>query len=61
MGSFVLSEHEAGTRLVYGGELRTDPWRAGAWWGEKVAARWEVTVAASLGSVEREAECWSQP
>lgn len=54
--SFVLSEHGSGTRLVYGGELGTDLWRAGAWWGEKVAARWEATVAGSLAAVKEEAE-----
>ncbi|KUL42670.1 SRPBCC family protein [Streptomyces regalis] len=54
--SFVLGEHGAGTRLVYEGELGTDLWRAGAWWGEKVAARWEATVAGSLASVKEEAE-----
>ncbi|MGC9539612.1 SRPBCC family protein [Streptomyces sp. UG1] len=54
--SFVLGEHGAGTRLVYEGELGTDLWRAGAWWGEKVAVRWEATVAGSLASVKEEAE-----
>ncbi|PAZ14206.1 hypothetical protein CLM62_20360 [Streptomyces sp. SA15] len=54
--SFVLSEHESGTRLVYGGELGTDLWRVGAWWGRMVAARWEATVAGSLAAVKEEAE-----
>ncbi|MEU9213673.1 SRPBCC family protein [Streptomyces sp. NPDC048415] len=54
--SFVLGEHRSGTRLVYAGELGTDLWRAGAWWGGKVAARWEATVAGSLASVKEEAE-----
>jgi hypothetical protein len=54
--SFVLDEHGAGTRLVYEGELGTDLWRAGAWWGVKVVARWEETVAGSLASVKEEAE-----
>ncbi|MGP4050437.1 SRPBCC family protein [Streptomyces sp. 2A115] len=54
--SFTLTELPTGTRLLYGGELGTDLWRAGAWWGGKVAARWEATVAGSLASVKEEAE-----
>jgi hypothetical protein len=54
--SFTLTERPAGSRLVYEGELGTDLWRAGAWWGGKVAARWESTVAVSLASVKEEAE-----
>lgn len=54
--TFELSETTAGTRLVYEGELGTDLWRAGQWWGAAVAARWEATVAASLASVKAEAE-----
>ncbi|MFG3037215.1 SRPBCC family protein [Streptomyces sp. NPDC048330] len=54
--SFALTEHKSGTRLVYEGELATDLWRAGQWWGGLVAPRWEATVAASLGAVRHEAE-----
>lgn len=54
--SFVLSDHEAGTRLVYEGELGTDLWALGQRWGQLVARRWEETVAASLASVKKEAE-----
>lgn len=54
--SFTLTELPVGTRLVYEGEMGTDLWRAGAWWGDKVAARWEATVAASLATVKAEAE-----
>ncbi|AVH60520.1 MULTISPECIES: hypothetical protein [Streptomyces] len=54
--AFLLTEQPAGTRLVYEGTLGTDLWRAGAWWGAKVAGRWEATVAASLASVKEEAE-----
>ncbi|WP_328769824.1 SRPBCC family protein [Streptomyces sp. NBC_00286] len=54
--AFLLTEQAAGTRLVYEGELGTDLWRAGAWWGEKVAARWEAAVAGSLAAVKEEAE-----
>ncbi|UXY25156.1 SRPBCC family protein [Streptomyces sp. HUAS TT20] len=54
--SFVLSETAAGTRLVYEGQLGTDLWRLGQWWGNLVASRWEAAVAASLASVKAEAE-----
>lgn len=54
--SFVLTERDRATRLVYEGELGTDLWRLGQGWGEAVAARWEATVAASLESVRAEAE-----
>jgi hypothetical protein len=54
--SFVLTEHEAGTRLVYQGELGTDLWGLGQRWGRLVAARWEGAVAASLATVKKEAE-----
>ncbi|MEV0600395.1 SRPBCC family protein [Streptomyces sp. NPDC050315] len=54
--SFTLTAQDAGTRLVYEGVLGTDLWRAGQWWGQKVAGRWEETVAASLASVQQEAE-----
>ncbi|MEU9238282.1 SRPBCC family protein [Streptomyces sp. NPDC048385] len=54
--SFTLTGHGPGTRLVYEGELATDLWRAGQWWGDLVAPRWEATVAASLAAVRQEAE-----
>lgn len=54
--SFTLTEQDGRTQLVYEGELGTDLWRAGQWWGENVAMRWEETVAASLDSVKQEAE-----
>ena len=56
--AFVLSEQAggAGTRLTYQGEIAADLWRAGERWCAVVAARWEQTVAASLGAVKIEAE-----
>ncbi|MFP1630050.1 SRPBCC family protein [Streptomyces sp. 5K101] len=54
--SFLLTEHESGTRLMYEGELATDLWRAGQWWGDLVAPRWEATVAMSLAAIREEAE-----
>lgn len=59
--SFVLDETGEGTRLTYEGELGTDLWRLGQWWGGAVAARWEETVAASLGSLRAEAERRAAP
>jgi hypothetical protein len=44
------------TSLTYTGELGTDLWRLGERWGDRVAALWEHTVAASLESVKTEVE-----
>lgn len=38
------------------GELGTDLWRLGEWWGARVAAPGERAVAASLDSITAEAE-----
>jgi Polyketide cyclase / dehydrase and lipid transport len=53
---FKLEPADGGTTLVYTGELGTDLWRLGQWWGDRVAAPWERTVAASLESTRAEAE-----
>ena len=53
---FTLDEDDGTTRLVYGGELGTDFWGAGRWWGDQVARKWEATVSASLDRVRVEAE-----
>jgi hypothetical protein len=53
---FVLHETEAGTTLLYTGELGTDLWALGSWWGKRVASRWEATVQNSLAAVKTEAE-----
>lgn len=54
--SFVLESTEAGTRLTWEGELGTDFWAVGAWWGNRVAIVWERAVCASLEAVRAEAE-----
>ncbi len=58
--AFVLTDVEIGghpgTRLVYSGELGTDLWAFGAWWGRKVAGPWEGTVRRTLRAVKAEAE-----
>lgn len=53
---FVLLETADGTELTYGGELGTDLWSLGRWWGAAVARRWEAAVRSSLAAVKREAE-----
>ena len=53
---FHLREADAGTELEYSGELATDLWAAGRWWGTLVARRWEAAVQASLDEVKVEAE-----
>lgn len=53
---FVLHETSDGTRFEYQGELGTDLWGLGAWWGERVAAKWEAVVEESLTAIKAEAE-----
>jgi hypothetical protein len=53
---FVLTATDFGTRLEYHGELGTDLWAAGRWWGQLVARQWEAVVAASFAAVKAEAE-----
>jgi hypothetical protein len=52
----LTAESDALTRVEYRGELGTDGWAPGAWWGRLVAGKWEATVAASLAAVKAEAE-----
>jgi hypothetical protein len=54
--SYVLGETEAGTRLTWSGELGTDFWALGAWWGDRVARAWDKAVRSSLEAVVAEAE-----
>ncbi len=54
--TFDLHQTEHGTELAYDGELGTDLWSVGSWWGERVARRWERAVAGSLAAVKVEAE-----
>jgi hypothetical protein len=53
---FTLSEARTGTALEYAGELGTDLWALGRWWGDRVGPRWEAAVESSLADVKREAE-----
>jgi len=54
--AYDLRTAEAGTAFVYSGELGTDLWALGSWWGNRVAAPWERAVAASIESIAAEAE-----
>jgi len=53
---FELGETELGTELRYSGELGTDLWALGRWWGALVAGKWEAAVRSSLDVVKMEAE-----
>lgn len=54
--SFELRPDGRGTELTWSGELGTDFWGAGRWWGRQVAHKWEGAVRASLAGVVTEAE-----
>jgi len=54
--TFELHAAGGGTAFTYSGELGTDLGQLGRWWGDRVAAAWEDTVARSLDSVQAEAE-----
>lgn len=53
---FELDEHDGATSLRYSGELGTDLWAVGQWWGDKVAAKWESVVRSSFAGIKAEAE-----
>jgi hypothetical protein len=54
--SYVLDETCEGTRLTWSGELGTDFWAVGAWWGDRVARAWDRAVRSSLEAIIAEAE-----
>lgn len=54
--TFELRESDEGAVVEYRGELGTDLWRLGSWWGGAVAAPWERTVRESLAGIRVEAE-----
>ena len=53
---FQLGADGVGTMVEYRGELGTDGWAIGAWWGRLVARAWESAVESSLTAVKAEAE-----
>ena len=54
--TYELEASDGGTGFVYRGELGTDGWGIGQWWGNRVAEPWERAVAKSLDSIQAEAE-----
>lgn len=53
--SFLLEEEGDGTRLTWVGELGTDFWAVGEWWGSRVVRQWERAVRGSIAAVTAEA------
>ncbi len=54
--SFLLSPSDSGTELRWQGELGTDLWAIGEWWGGRVARAWSHAVKKSLREIATEAE-----
>ena len=54
--TFDLDEDDGQTVLSYHGELATDLWAPGRWWGNVVAARWEAVVSSSFDTIKEQAE-----
>lgn len=54
--SFLLEPGPRGTSLTWQGELGTDFWSVGAWWGGRVARHWDRAVRRSLAAITEEAE-----
>jgi len=54
--AFLLEPRDGGTELRWEGELGTDLWALGAWWGGRVALAWDRTVRESLRGIATEAE-----
>lgn len=63
--TYELRPAPGGTRFTYAGELGTDLWRLGEWWGRQVARTWVSTVDTALdgicGEAERRARVRSAP
>jgi hypothetical protein len=54
--TFQLSPTATGSELRWQGELGTDLWALGHWWGGRVATAWTAAVATSLREISAEAE-----
>jgi hypothetical protein len=54
--SFLFSASDAGTELCWRGELGTDLWTIGEWWGGRVALAWTRAVQTSLREIAAVAE-----
>jgi hypothetical protein len=59
--AFILEPTDVGTRLTWQGDLGTDLWALGGWWGGRVARAWEKAVRASLKPIAAEAERRTAP
>jgi hypothetical protein len=54
--SFQLTSTESGTELRWQGQLGTDLWALGHWWGARVAQAWTRAVEMSLHEISAESE-----
>lgn len=54
--TYELAPAPGGTRFTYAGELGTDLWRLGEWWGAQVARAWVSTADTGLDGICAEAE-----
>ena len=54
--SFLLTANHAGTELRWQGELGSDLWAIGEWWGGRVARAWTHGVRTSVHELASEAE-----
>ena len=54
--AFTLTAGDDETALTWDGELGTDLWGLGSWWGRRVARAWEKAVEVSIAAVAAEAE-----
>jgi hypothetical protein len=54
--TYELRDLDCETDFEYRGELGTDLWALGQWWGDRVASAWERTVASSLEAIRTESE-----
>jgi hypothetical protein len=54
--SFLLTPSGEGTELRWQGELGTDLWALGQWWGTRVALAWKRAVHESFEAIAAEAE-----
>jgi len=53
---FELTEDGDATLFHYEGELGTDLWAVGRWWGDLVARRWDEAVRESVADITRIAQ-----
>ena len=54
--SFLLTSVDEGTEVQWDGELGTDGWALGEWWGRRVARAWTRAVDSSFHEIAAEAE-----